>query len=128
VEGQDLPVQPGDAADAGGLLGQPGHHRELDGLGQVAEGPVLHGPGRRLHVGRSRHQDDRYVQVALADRPQQGQAVQPGHRHVADHDVELRTADQVGGGDAVPGALDDHAGALEDALRDLHQLRVVVDQ
>jgi hypothetical protein len=66
---------------------------DVDGLGQIAKGPVLdrgHGGLQRRASGDENHRD---VEVVGADGLQQSHAPQAGHVDVAQDDVEGRPAD-----------------------------------
>jgi hypothetical protein len=71
---------------------QLGH---VDRLRQVLKRPErdrLHG---RIQTRIARHQDDRYVQIALADRLQELDPVHAGHVDVAHHGIERRVREEL---------------------------------
>ena len=72
-------------------LQRPLHHElefvRIERLGQVVEGPELHGAHRGIDLGESGDHDDVEVRVRLLHPLQHFQAVHLGHHDVEDHDV-----------------------------------------
>ena len=75
-------------------------HEELFRLGrllQEVEGAEACGLDRGLHRAVSRQHDDRHVLRALAQQAQGFEAVEAGHLHVQDHEVDLGAFDHLHG-------------------------------
>ena len=62
---------------------------QLHRLGQIGKGAVAHGLDGRLHGGEGRHHDDTRFRRSAGHALDQVQAVDPGHFHVREQDVEL---------------------------------------
>ncbi len=122
------------ALDAGHLVQahRAGHHLlQLGGrdrFDEVAERAVLHRANRAFDRGAPGHQDERDVQVVLAYRPQELEAVHLGHRDVADDHVEVALARRRRSGLAVEGDLDREARGAQRPCVGAGDRLFVVDQ
>ncbi len=98
----------------------------LEGLGDVPHGAVLDGVDRRVERGIACHQDDRDVEIPLADSAEELNPVEPRHLNVAHDGVELAMRKSLDGGAAVRSHGDVEARPLEHATQRFGHGGVVV--
>ena len=116
----------GEAARGEGPLRQQQRLVEIEGLGQVVVGAVLHGGNRRLHRAVGGHDHDLRVRPAGAHLLEQRQAVDAGHADIEEDQVERPALDLPEGRGAVLDRGDLVARAAEALLEDPAQAVLVV--
>ena len=100
---------------------------DVERFGQVVIDAVLHEADSFVHLAISGHDDDWNVRIELCDRPCELVALQFGHLHVGDDEVEDLLADEVETDLPVARSNDVVAFAFEPGLQHPLHAGVIID-